>query len=110
MSSRINLYILQVGNLLENFIVTKITYNIMLRTLEMCQAIMMEHMSSWWRHQMETFSTLLALCEGNLPVTGGFPSQRPVTRSFDIFFDLCLNKPELTQVIWDAITSITISL
>ena len=29
----------------------------------------------WWRHQMETFSALLALCERNLPVTGGFPSQ-----------------------------------
>ena len=24
---------------------------------------------SWWRHQMETFSALLALCEGNPPVT-----------------------------------------
>ena len=41
---------------------------------------------SWWRHQMETFSALLA------PVTGEFPSQRPVTWSFDVFFDLCLNK------------------
>ena len=41
---------------------------------------------------METFSTLLALCAGNLPVTSDFPSQRPVTRSFDIFFDLRLNK------------------
>ena len=40
---------------------------------------------------METFSALLALCEGNLPVTGGFPSQRPVTRSFDVFFDQRLN-------------------
>ena len=38
---------------------------------------------SWWRHQMETFSALLALCAGNSPVTGEFPSQRPVTRSFD---------------------------
>ena len=27
----------------------------------------------WWRHQMETFSALLALCEGNSPVTGEFP-------------------------------------
>ena len=26
----------------------------------------------WWRHQMETFSSLLALCEGNPPVTGRF--------------------------------------
>ena len=30
---------------------------------------------SWWRHQMETFSAWLALCEGNSPVTGEFPSQ-----------------------------------
>ena len=48
--------------------------------------------NTWWRHQMETFSTLLALCRGNSPVTGEFPSQRPVTRSFDVFFDLRLNK------------------
>ena len=41
---------------------------------------------------MEAFSALLALCEGNPPVTGEFPSQRPVTWSFDVFFDLPLNK------------------
>ena len=41
---------------------------------------------------METFSALLALCEGNSPVTSEFPSQRPVMRSFDVFFDLRLNK------------------
>ena len=29
---------------------------------------------------------------GEPPVTGGFPSQKPVTRSFDVFFNLCLNK------------------
>ena len=29
---------------------------------------------------------------GNSPVAGEFPAQRPVTRSFDVFFDLCLNK------------------
>ena len=27
----------------------------------------------WWRHQMETFSALLVLREGNPSVTGGFP-------------------------------------
>ena len=43
---------------------------------------------SWWRHQVETFSALLAICAGNSPVTGEFPAQRPVTRSFDVFFDL----------------------
>ena len=25
---------------------------------------------TWWRYQMETFSALLAICEGNSPVTG----------------------------------------
>ena len=39
---------------------------------------------------METFSALLALCAGNSPITGEFPTQRPVTRSFDVFFDLRL--------------------
>ena len=49
-------------------------------------------MPTRWPHQMKVFSALLALCVGNSPVTGEFPSQRAVTRSFDIFFDLCLNK------------------
>ena len=35
---------------------------------------------------------LLALCAGNLPLAGEFSPQRPVTRSFDVFFDLRLNK------------------
>ena len=39
---------------------------------------------------METFSALLAICAGNSPVPGEFPAQRPVTRSFDVFFDLRL--------------------
>ena len=47
---------------------------------------------TWWRHHMKTFSALLALCAGNWPVTGEFPSQRPVTRSFGVFFYLRLNK------------------
>ena len=41
---------------------------------------------------METFSALLAICAGNSPVTDGFPAQRPVTRSFDVFFDVRMNK------------------
>ena len=56
-------------------------------------------MLAWWRHQMETFSALLALCAGNSPVTGEFPTQRPVTRSFGVFFDLGLNK-RLSQQSW----------
>ena len=35
---------------------------------------------------METFSALPAICAGNSPMTGEFPTQRPVTRSFDVFF------------------------
>ena len=47
---------------------------------------------SWWRHQMETFSAILAICAGNSPVPGDFPTQRPVTRSFDVYFDLRPNQ------------------
>ena len=41
---------------------------------------------------MEIFSALPANCAGNSPVPGEFPTQRPVTRSFDVFFDLHPNK------------------
>ena len=41
---------------------------------------------------METFSALLAICAGNSPISGEFPAQRPVTRAFDVSFDLRLNK------------------
>ena len=37
-----------------------------------------------WKH----FPRLLAICAGNSPVTGEFPAQRPVTRRFEVFFDL----------------------
>ena len=43
-----------------------------------------------WRHQMETYSALLAICSGNSPVPGEFPAQRQVTRSIGVFFDLRL--------------------
>ena len=45
-------------------------------------------------------SALLALCVGNSPVTDEFPSRRPMTRSFDVFFDLRLNK-RLSKQSWD---------
>ena len=47
--------------------------------------------------KMETFSALLYLCAGISPVPGEFPSQRSVTRSFDVFFDLSLNKTLIKQ-------------
>ena len=56
--------------------------------------------STWWRHQMETISVLLAFCAGNSPATGESPAQRQVTRSFDVFFYLRLNK-RLSKQSWD---------
>ena len=41
-----------------------------------------------WKH----FSALLPICAGISPVPGEFPTQRSVTRNFDVFFDLRLNK------------------
>ena len=63
---------------------------------------------------METFSALLTLCAGNSPVSGEFPAQRPVTRSFDVFFELRLIKQLIKiiarLVIWDTIVPIMTSL
>ena len=44
--------------------------------------------STWWCHQMETFSASLDLCVGNSPVIGEFLSQRSVMQCFDVSFDL----------------------
>ena len=55
--------------------------------------------NTWWHHQLETFSALLAICAGNSPVPGEFPAQRLVTRSFDVFFELRLNK-RLSKQSW----------
>ena len=66
-------------------------------TVLKCKAPYIE--SSWWRHQVETFSALLALCAGNSPVPDEFPAQRPVKRSFDVFFDLRPNK-RLSKQSW----------
>ena len=49
----------------------------------------MAYHTSWWRHQMETFSKLLAICAGNSPVSGEFPAQRPVGRRALMFSLIC---------------------
>ena len=56
-----------------------------------CDPGVTSRLHSWWRHQMETFSALLAFCAGNSPVPPyEFPAQGQVTRSFDVVFDLRL--------------------
>ena len=83
------------------------TSNQILIVIMASHRMMRPYASLWmyWRHQMETFSALLALCARNSPVTGEFPSQRPVSWSFNVFFDLGLNKRLSKQsrllVIWD---------
>ena len=47
--------------------------------------------ASWWHHQMETFPLYWPFVRG-IHQSGEVPAQRPVMRSFDVFFDLCLNK------------------
>ena len=52
-------------------------------------------MTSW----NGAISALLAICAGNSPVPGEFPTQRPVTRNFDVYFDLRPNK-RLSKQLW----------
>ena len=70
-----------------------------LKSSLMNSCIFSNSFSKWWRHQMEAFFAWLALCVGNRPVTGEFPTQRPVTQSFDVFFYLRLNK-QLSKQSW----------
>ena len=59
----------------------------------------------------ENIFALLALCAGNSPVTGEFPSQRPVTHSFDVSApEQTVAKTIETLVIWDAIALIMTAL
>ena len=44
-------------------------YDIMSQPTESCWSM------PWWRHQMEIFTALLAICAGNSPETGEFPTQ-----------------------------------
>ena len=63
---------------------------------------------------MKAFSALLAICTGKTPATDELPEQRPVARSFDVFYDLrrnkWLRKTMVRLVIWDAIAPIMTSL
>ena len=42
----------------------------------------------WWRHYMQTSSSLLALCGGHPPVASGVHSQRVSITGFEVFFVL----------------------
>ena len=54
----------------------------------------------WRRHAMETFSVLLAPCEGNPSVAKGFPSQKVSNMSFPVSFDISPTKLLNKQGSW----------
>ena len=81
------------GNNKENI---KATYDWLILSLNFTDSL---SYASWWRHQTGNLFALLAICAGNLPVTGEFPAQKPVTWSFDVFFDLRLNE-RLSKQSW----------
>ena len=51
-----------------------------------------KHVQSRWRHQMETFFCVTGRLCGEFTGHRWIPTQRPMRRSFDVFFDLWLNK------------------
>ena len=72
--------------------VLKLHGSFKLHSEPVCIAYHGEFCRSWWRYQMETIATSLALCLGNPLVTSGFPSQRASNMGFDVFFDAGLIK------------------
>ena len=53
---------------------------------------------TWWRHDMDMLSTLIAICEGIQWVF--FPHKRSVRRNLNFFFDVCMKKLELLVIPW----------
>ena len=60
----------------------------------------------WWRHDVETFSAWLALCEENSQFTGGFHSQRASNWEHCCFLWCILKQTVKLPVIWDTMTSL----
>ena len=84
----------------NNHIIFSVSANkVMLGLCVKVSAIANQTTSSMMTSSNGTISALLAICAGNSPVTGEFLAQRPVTRSFDVFSDLHLNK-RLSKQSW----------
>ena len=66
----------------HKFLIAGLPMHVSLATYQHCHddVIKWKHFPRYWPF-------------GNSPVPGEFPAQRPVTRSFRVFFDLRLNKP-----------------
>ena len=84
---------------LMHFVLTNMISSVLHKMLTMCVFNPVGVWVTWLWHQMEIFSALLAINAGNSPMTGEFPTQRPVARSFVISFDLRLNK-RLSKQLW----------
>ena len=56
-------------------------------------------LTTWWRHQMETFSALLALCVGNSPVTVNSP-HKAQWRGALMFSLICVLNKRLSKQSW----------
>ena len=48
---------------------------------------------SWWSHNLETLSALVARCEGNHRWMVDSPHKGPMTLIFDVLFDVSLKQP-----------------
>ena len=92
----------------NTFIVILISARLVLGSPTDTKPAFVQVMVSWWRHQME-FSALLALCEGNPPVTGGSP-QKGQFWCFLLSPEQTVQQKIETPVIWDVIALIMTSL
>ena len=68
--------------------------------------ILIQSSTPWWRHNMETFSTSLAIFDGNPRMTVIFPNQRTSNAKLWYFFVVSLNKLLNNVSIWPLVTSL----
>ena len=78
------------------------------------QSVSAKSIVSWWRHQMETFFALLALCTGEFTGDRGIPRTKARDAKLWCFLwsapELTLEQTMETPVIWHAIAPIMTSL
>ena len=86
-NSKMHMSILNSYNVLFlSSIITKLSDLIFYHQIDLHPVFYDLDVIAWWRHHMATLSLLLTLCEGNPPVTGGFPSERASSTKLWFFY------------------------
>ena len=79
-----------ISSFMTRHTMVKMSYTVVIHAT--CKLYMMTRIKHDDVTKWKYFPRYWPFVAGNSPITGEFPAQRPMTRNFDVSFDLCLNK------------------